>query len=95
VPADDLRHQAAVTSVDVLDDDDDRAEPLRQLAEDAGQGVDAASRRRDGDDLERGWLSTRLFQPRYSDKRLPIDSTVIMRRIASEGRPTGACRRSV
>ena len=41
---DDLRHQAAVARVDVLDDDDDRSEVGGQAAENLGQSYDAAGR---------------------------------------------------
>jgi len=40
--ADDLGHQAAVPRVDVLDDDDGRAQDRRQVPEQDGQRVDAS-----------------------------------------------------
>ena len=60
---DDLRHQAAVARVDVLDDDDDRSEPTRQLAEKLGQGADAARRGGDRDYVKGGFGSNRAVQP--------------------------------
>ena len=42
VAADDLGHQAAVPRVDVLDDDDGRAQDRRQVPEQDGQRVDAS-----------------------------------------------------
>src|SRR3989442_10650599 len=61
--ADDLRHQAAVERVDVLDDDDDRSEPPRQVAERLGQGADAARRGGDRDYVKGGFGSNRAVQP--------------------------------
>ena len=40
--------------IDVLDDDDDRAQVRGQTAQELSQRVDAAGRRGDGDDLKRG-----------------------------------------
>jgi len=40
--SDDLRHEAPVARVDMLHNDDDRAERCGQLAENLGQGADAA-----------------------------------------------------
>jgi hypothetical protein len=49
---DDLRHQAAMSWVDVLDDDDDRSEVGWHSAENLGQGADAPRGCGDGHDVE-------------------------------------------
>ena len=48
--------------VDVLDDDDDRAQLRGQPGEEKAQGVDATGRGGDGDDLESALLSLRMVQ---------------------------------
>jgi len=60
--ADYLRHQAAVARIDVLNDDDRRAQLRGQPGKQKAQGVDAAGRGGDGDDLERAWLRIRMIQ---------------------------------
>jgi len=62
LPPDDLRHQAAVTGVEVLHDDDDRSKPSRQAAEELGQGGDAAGRGGNRDYVKRGFRSNREVQ---------------------------------
>jgi len=52
VPPDDLRHQAAVPGIDVLDDDDDGTEVGGQAAEKLRQRGDAAGGCGDGDYVE-------------------------------------------
>jgi len=60
--ADHLRHQAAVARVDVLDDDDDRAQLRRQPGKQTAQGVDPAGGGGDGDDLESTLWAIRMIQ---------------------------------
>jgi len=60
--ADHLRHEAAVARVDVLNDDDDRAQRRGQPGKQKAQGVDAAGRGGDGDDLESALWSLRMVQ---------------------------------
>src|SRR5262249_7454960 len=62
-PGKDLRHQAAMVRIDVLDDDDDDPEIRRKRRQPRGDGIEAAWGSRDSDDVISGNRHIAIVRP--------------------------------